>query len=50
MLHDGYILRHGREKKVFMDDFSVLRRSFDNFLENLRHTLIRSEETNIVLN
>ena len=40
------------EKKieVFMDDFSVLGKSFDNRLENLRQTLIRCEETNLVLN
>ena len=33
-----------------MDDFSVLGKSFDNCLENLRHALIRCEETNLVLN
>ena len=40
------------EKKieVFMDDFSVLGKSFDNCLQNLRHGLIRYEETNLVLN
>ena len=40
------------EKKieVFMDDFSMLEKSFDNFLENLRQTLIRCKETNLVLN
>ena len=36
--------------KVFMDDFSVLGNSFDNFLENLRLVLVRCEETNLVLN
>ena len=36
--------------EVFMDDFSVLGNSFDNCLENLRSTLIRCEETNLVLN
>ena len=36
--------------EVFMDDFSVLGKSFDNCLENLRHALIRYEETNLVLN
>ena len=36
--------------EVFMNDFSVLGNSFDNFLENLRSTLIRCEETNLVLN
>ena len=36
--------------KVFMDDFSVLGSSFENFLENLRSVLIRCEETNLVLN
>ena len=35
---------------VFMDDFSVLRKSFKSCLENLRQTLIRCEETNLVLN
>ena len=33
-----------------MDDFSVLGNSFDNCLENLRSTMIRCEETNLVLN
>ena len=33
-----------------MDDFFVLGKSFDNCLENLRHALIRCEETNLVLN
>ena len=36
--------------EVFMDDFSVLGKSFDNCLENLRQTLIRCKETNLVLN
>ena len=36
--------------EVFMDDFSILRNSFDNCLENLRSMLIRCEETNLVLN
>ena len=36
--------------EVFMDDFSVLGKSFDNCLENLRQALIRCEETNLVLN
>ena len=36
--------------EVFMDDFSVLRNSFENCLENLRSVLIRCEETNLVLN
>ena len=35
---------------VFKDDFSVLENSFDNCLENLRSTLIRCEETNLMLN
>ena len=39
-----------RTIEVFMDDFSMLGKSFDNFLENLRHALIRCEETNLVLN
>ena len=36
--------------EVFMDDFSVLGKYFDNCLENLRQTLIRCEETNLMLN
>ena len=36
--------------KVFMDEFSVLGNSSDNFLENLRLVLVRCEETNLVLN
>ena len=36
--------------EVFMDDFSMLGKSFDNWLENLRQALIRCEETNLVLN
>ena len=39
-----------RTIEAFMDDFSVLGKSFDNFLENLRQALIRCEETNLVLN
>ena len=39
-----------RTIEVFMDDFSVLGKSFDNFLENLRQALIRCEKTNLVLN
>ena len=31
--------------EVFMVDFSVLGKSFDNCLENLRQALIRCEET-----
>ena len=36
--------------EVFMDDFSVLGKSFDNCMENLRQALIRCKETNLVLN
>ena len=39
-----------RTIEVFMDDFFVLGKSFDNCLENLRQALIRCEETNLVLN
>ena len=39
-----------RTIEVFMDDLSVLGKSFDNCLENLRQVLIRCEETNLVLN
>ena len=36
--------------EVFMDVFLVLGKSVNNCLENLRHALIRCEETNLVLN
>ena len=36
--------------EVFMDDFSVLGKYFDNCLENLKQALIICEETNLVLN
>ena len=36
--------------EVFMDDFSMLGKSFDSCLENLRQALMRCEETNLVLN
>ena len=36
--------------EVFMDDFSVLGKSFDTYLENLRSVLVRCEESNLVLN
>ena len=36
--------------EVFMDEFSVLRSSFDDCLENLRAALVRREEPNLVLN
>ena len=50
-LYDGHILRHGGKTiEIFMDDFSVMGRSFDNCLENLRAVLTRCEETNLVLN
>ena len=39
-----------RTHEVFMDDFSMLGKYFDNCLENLKKALIRCEETNIVLN
>ena len=39
-----------RTIEVFMYDFSLLGKSFDYCLENLRHALIRCEETNLVLN
>ena len=34
-----------RTIEVFMDDFSMLGKSFDNCMENLRQALIRCEET-----
>ena len=39
-----------RTIELFMDDFFVLGKYFDNCLENLRQELIRCEETNLVLN
>ena len=36
--------------EVFMDDFSVLEKYFENCLENLRNAFIRCEKTNMVLN
>ena len=36
--------------EVFMEKFSVLGNSFENFLENLSSMLVRCEETNLVLN
>ena len=36
--------------EVFMDDFSVLGKCFDNYLENMRQALIKCEEINLVLN
>ena len=39
-----------RTIEEFMDDFSMLGKSFDNCLENLRQALIRCEKTNLVLN
>ena len=39
-----------RTIEVFMDDFFVLGKYFDIFMENLSQALIRCEETNLVLN
>ncbi|XP_070040157.1 uncharacterized protein [Nicotiana tomentosiformis] len=36
--------------EVFMDDFSVVRDSFDDYLANLDKVLARCEKTNLVLN
>jgi hypothetical protein len=36
--------------KVFMDDFSVYRKTFDDCLENLDNILQRFEEKHLVLN
>jgi hypothetical protein len=36
--------------KVFMDDFSVYRKTFDDCLENLDRVLERCEEKHLVLN
>ena len=39
-----------RKTEVFMDDFSIIGESFDNFLENLRVVLVSCKEINLVLN
>ena len=36
--------------KVFMDDFSVFGKTYDDCLHNLENVLKRCEETNLVLN
>ena len=36
--------------EVFMDDFSVYNKDFDQCLENLDKVLKRSQETHLVLN
>ncbi|XP_070005817.1 uncharacterized protein [Nicotiana sylvestris] len=36
--------------EVFMDDFSMVRNYFDDYLKNLYKVLARCEETNLVLN
>jgi hypothetical protein len=36
--------------KVFMDDFSVYEKTFDDYLENLDKVLQRCEENHLVLN
>jgi hypothetical protein len=36
--------------EVFMDDFSVYGKTFDDFLENLDKVLQRCEEKQLVLN
>jgi hypothetical protein len=36
--------------KVFMDDFSIFRKTFDDCLENLDRVLERYEEKHLVLN
>ena len=36
--------------EVFMDDFSVYDKSFDDCLANLKKVLVRFEEVNLVLN
>ena len=36
--------------EVFMDDFSVYSKDFDQCLENLDKVLKRSQETHLVLN
>ena len=39
-----------RTIEVLIDDFSMLGKSFDNCLENLRQALIKCKKTNLVLN
>ena len=36
--------------EVFMDDFSVFRKSFEVCLRNMDNVLARCEDTNLVLN
>ena len=36
--------------KIFMDDFSIFRSSFDDYLSNLRKVLERYREKNLILN
>jgi hypothetical protein len=36
--------------EVFMDDFSVIGKTFDHFLKNLDKILQRSQEKDLVLN
>jgi len=36
--------------EVFMDDFSVYGKTFDDYLENLDHVLQRCQEKHLILN
>ena len=36
--------------KIFMDDFSIFKESYDDCLHNIENVLKRCEETNLVLN
>ena len=36
--------------EVFIDDFSIFRETYDDFLHNLENALKRCEETNLMLN
>jgi len=36
--------------KIFMDDFSVFRSSFDDYLSNLRKVLERFKDRHLMLN
>ena len=50
-MYDGNIFRHGRKSiEVFMDDFSVIGSTFDDYLHNLMLVMKRCMETNLVLN
>ena len=50
-VHDVYIFWYDRRNmEVFMDDFSVYGKTFDDCLGNLDKVLQRCEEKHLVLN